>query len=449
MSRIQDIGETGHVFSNWASTYSCRPELYFEPSTTDELRQILAAARSKSKKVRVVGKGCSPSDIVCTSDYMISMSHFNKVLQVDKKNCTVVVESGVLVSDLNEILADNGLALGVLGSISFITLVGAISTGVHGTGINYGIMSSYVKEVTLMKADGDVITVSRETDETTFLAACVSLGALGVILSVKVQCEPAFHLEQLRYGAKRKKVMDELNSLMARADHLRMMWYPHTDDCTVFETKRTEKPIKRSRSWFWEIAVSYHLIQFLYWLSTFVPLILPAINWFCVTMLESQRQEIVDRSDRLFNFDCLFDQYVMEWAFPREKTVSVIEELKQWIDTTGFKAHFPIEIRFTKADDIYLSPCYGQDSCYINIVSFRPYGKEVPHERYWKAFQHIVFKAGGRPHWAKDHTLTSEALSAMYPCWKQFQSVRQRLDPDGMFTNANLERVLGTGNGSN
>ena len=67
-----------------------------------------------------------------------------------------------------------------------------------------------VKEVTLMKADGDVITVSRETDERTFLAACVSLGALGVILSVKIQCESAFHLEQIRYGAKRKKVHEKL-----------------------------------------------------------------------------------------------------------------------------------------------------------------------------------------------------------------------------------------------
>ena len=59
---------------------------------------------------------------------------------------------------------------------------------------------------TYTSQDGDVITVSRETDETTFLAACVSLGALGVILSVNVQCEPAFHLEQIRYGTKRKKV---------------------------------------------------------------------------------------------------------------------------------------------------------------------------------------------------------------------------------------------------
>ena len=57
-----------------------------------------------------------------------------------------------------------------------------------------------------MTADGGIMTVSRETDETTYLAACLSLGALGVILSVTVQCEPAFHLEQIRYGARREKV---------------------------------------------------------------------------------------------------------------------------------------------------------------------------------------------------------------------------------------------------
>ncbi|KAI0213805.1 L-gulonolactone oxidase [Lamellibrachia satsuma] len=335
-----------------------------------------------------------------------------------------------------------------IGAISLITLVGAVSTGVHGTGINYGIMSSYVQEVTLMKADGDVITVSRETDETTFLAACVSLGALGVILSVKVQCEPAFHLEQTRYGAKRKKVMEELDSYLTGSDHFHLMWYPVTDDCTVFETKRTKKPINRTRSWFWEVAVSFHLLQFLYWLSTFVPILLPAITWFCFTVLERQRQEIVDRSDRLFSFDCFLQQDVTEWAFPREKTASVMEELKQWIDKTGFKAHFPIEVRFVKADDIYLSPCCGQDSCYINILSYRPYGKAIPHDSYWKAYQDIVFKAGGRPHWAKDHTLTSDVLSGMYPGWQQFSSVRRRLDPNGMFTNAYVDRLLGASDAS-
>ena len=32
----------GHVFKNWAQTYSCQPELYFEPQNQQDLRQVRA-----------------------------------------------------------------------------------------------------------------------------------------------------------------------------------------------------------------------------------------------------------------------------------------------------------------------------------------------------------------------------------------------------------------------
>jgi FAD/FMN-containing dehydrogenase len=50
---------------------------------------------------------------------------------------------------------------------------------------------------------------------------------------------------------------------------------------------------------------------------------------------------------------------------------------------------------------------------------------------------------GGRPHWGKLHYQTSETLAPRYPEWERFQSVRRRLDPAGVFTNAYLDRVLG------
>ena len=58
-------------------------------------------------------------------------------------------------------------------------------------------------------------------------------------------------------------------------------------------------------------------------------------------------------------------------------------------------------MRFVAADDIYLSPAYGRDSCYINIIMYRPYGKHVPFQSWWSAYEKIVKEAGGRPHWAK------------------------------------------------
>jgi L-gulonolactone oxidase len=75
-------GKQNHVFQNWAHTYQCNPELYFEPETVQELRKILMQAKQYEKKVRVVGNGHSPSDLACTDDYMISMKKFNKVFRL-------------------------------------------------------------------------------------------------------------------------------------------------------------------------------------------------------------------------------------------------------------------------------------------------------------------------------------------------------------------------------
>ena len=70
------------------------------------------------------------------------------------------------------------------------------------------------------------------------------------------------------------------------------------------------------------------------------------------------------------------------------------------------RVHFPVEVRFVQADEIYLSPASGRDSCYINVIMYRPYGKHVEYQSYWDAYEKIMREAGGRPHWAKvrNHT---------------------------------------------
>lgn len=132
----------------------------------------------------------------------------------------------------------------------------------------------------------------------------------------------------------------------------------------------------------------------------------------------------------------------MEWAVPQDKVGVVLTELQAWIVNSGFPAHFPVEVRFVKGDDIYLSPAYGRDSCYINIIMYRPYNKYVPNEKYWDTFEHIVASVGGRPHWAKDHKYGGGDFDVLYPKWSTFCQVRERLDPNGMFLNDNLQRVF-------
>lgn len=92
----------------------------------------------------MVGSGHSPSDIACTNDVMIRLDKYNKIIEVDQENCEVTVESGITLHELNENLFKYGLGIPSLGSISEQTISGAISTGTHGTGKNFGILSTIV-----------------------------------------------------------------------------------------------------------------------------------------------------------------------------------------------------------------------------------------------------------------------------------------------------------------
>ncbi|KAH9503330.1 hypothetical protein Btru_072756 [Bulinus truncatus] len=441
----KSLGKSGKKFTNWATTYSCLPELYFEPETQDEIRKILALAQEKGKKVKVVGFGHSPSDIACTTDYMISLQRFNQVLKVDKEKLQVTVQAGCFVKTLNEeILPQHDMSLSVQGAVSDLTVAGVISTGTHGSGENYGIISSYVVGLELVKASGEIITVNEEVNSELLPIVALSLGSLGVITSVTLQCERAFRLHCKQVPNTLQNVVENLDVYVSSSDHFKFFWYPYTDSVVCLSASRTQEEIHEKSSWIWDMGVGYYLLQVLLWISTFFPRLVPSINRLFFNLFCSKPVERINRSDKIFNFNCLFKQYVMEWAIPRNKVGVVLWELKEWIETQKFPAHFPVEVRFVKADNIYISPCYLQDSCYINIIMYRPFNKLVSHETYWNQYQSIVAKHGGRPHWAKDHNFTGAEFVKLYPMWKEFCAVREKFDPNGMFLNANLERVFNT-----
>ncbi|CAI9534183.1 unnamed protein product, partial [Staurois parvus] len=110
-------------------------------------------------------------------------------------------------------------------------------------------------------------------------------------------------------------------------------------------------------------------------------------------------------------------QHVQDWAIPIGKTQEAIIQLKSWLEKNPrVVAHFPVEVRFARGDDILLSPCFNQDSCYMNIIMYSAIWKRsVPHGEYWLEYENIMKRVGGRPHWAKAHTCTRKDFEKMYP----------------------------------
>ncbi|GJJ74150.1 L-gulonolactone oxidase [Entomortierella parvispora] len=453
-------------FENWARTFRCVPEQYYSPSTEEEIIKILHLARLSGKRVKAIGTGHSPSDLACTDGFMINTDKLNRFIRADEKELTITVEAGMKLHQLHEYLEFHEMAMSNLGSISDQSVAGLMSTATHGTGAEYPSCCAAVLDLTLITAQGEKIYCSKTEKPDIFNAAVCSLGSLGIITSMTLQCEPAFRLENKQEPAKLDQVLDNLDAIIHSAEHVRLWWYPHTDNVVVWRANRTTKPVSkppasswRTSSWF-----TFNVYQGLLYICRFVPSLIPSLSRFMFWATQSRPLERVDKSVKVFNFDCLFPQYVNEWSIPWSRTAEALRALNQFIENgvvqvenvnpeekavvstvkkeKGLKVHFPIEIRFVKKDDVWLSPAYGVDSCYIGIIMYRPYGKPVPYKRFWAGYEKIMTSFGGRPHWAKAHSVTYEDLEKSYPKMKQFSEIRQQLDPKGMFLNDYLRRHL-------
>jgi len=160
-----------------------------------------------------------------------------------------------------------------------------------------------------------------------------------------------------------------------------------------------------------------------------------------------QRSVRTDFSHRIFNLDCKFRQHTIEWAIPFENTVSCLKELHEEFSKyknskEGFKPDFPVEIRFSDEDDIYLSPCYKRRTCWIGIVRYIPFGCQTSYRDVFDKFEGIMKAHEGRPHWSKVHSLCPSDIGAIYPCFKDFLEVLQKYDPFGVFQNEYVRRHI-------
>jgi len=188
------------------------------------------------------------------------------------------------------------------------------------------------------------------------------------------------------------------------------------------------------------------LVLFLLFLSLWLPDLVSLVGWLKVWLIGGESVR-VDDSYKVFNLDCSFPQYTSEWSIPQENSRACLRELRYLFqressDRCGARVHFPLEIRFSAPDDIWLSPSYGQKTTWIGIVQYKPYGFNSPYRKLFASFEGIMLKYGGRPHWAKTHPLGPEDLKRMYPRFEDFVRVLEEVDPHGILRNPYIQRHI-------
>ena len=430
------------TWRNWSGTESATGVEVLRPGSADELAAAVKTAAEQGKKLKAVGSGHSFTGCSVPSQVMIRMDGLSSIVHADKESGRVTVGAGTGLRKLNAGLAAFDLAMANLGDIDKQTISGAISTGTHGTGARLGGLATQVVGLDLVTADGSVLHCSAEENPDVFAAARVSVGALGVISSLTLQTVPAFLLCAQEMPLPLGDVLDGFHEFADGNDHFEFYWFPHTE---VALTKRNNRvasgigasPVSRVRGWIDDELLSNKVFELTNRLSVRQPGLVPRINRIASRALSAR--EYVDASYKVFCSERNVVFRESEYAVPREHVVEVIRRLRDWIDASGSRIPFPIEVRVAAADDIWLSTAHGRDTAYVAIHQYH----RLPHDEYFRAFERIVSDYDGRPHWGKLHALTAPDFRARYPYFDDFLAVRDRLDPQRSFENPYTRQVFG------
>jgi L-gulonolactone oxidase len=430
------------TWRNWSGTESATGVDVLRPATADELAAAVKSAAAHGKKLKAVGSGHSFTGCSAPQEVMIRLDGLSAITHADRETGRVTVGAGTGLRKLNTGLAAFDLAMANLGDIDKQTISGAISTGTHGTGARLGGLATQVVALDLVTADGSVLHCSAEENPDVFAAARVSVGSLGVISSLTLQCVPAFLLRAQEMPLPLPEVLDGFEDFANSNDHFEFYWFPHTD---VALTKRNNRvgsgvgpsPVGRVRGWIDDELLSNKVFELTNRLATRQQELVPRINRIASRALSAR--EYVDASYKVFCSERNVVFRESEYAVPRAHVVDVLRRLRAWIDASGSRIPFPIEVRVAAQDDIWLSTAYGRDTAYIAIHQYH----RLPHEPYFRAFEQIVADYDGRPHWGKLHTLTDADLRRLYPRFDDFLAVRDRLDPHRVFANPYTRQVFG------
>jgi L-gulonolactone oxidase len=437
------------ITQNWAKTYESHPKEIFYPKTKQEIIHIVKYCNEHDTKLKVVGGGDSYNDIFCPGEngILLSLKRFNKLLDVDKENSTATFEGGMMIPDLLQELQRYNLTLSNLGTNIFDAVAGACSTGYHGSGIEYKIFSSFVKEFEFVTPTGELKTINSKDKE--FKIYAVSLGVLGIITKITLQCEKSFNMEVTEKQMDLEEIEKNFETLLKNNEHFKFIWIPHTDKFMVWLGNRCEKKeeniFKKFMSYFvYGVLINNIFHEFLLLFASFKRSLIPKINKLMAKiLLPKEESKNVWRSYWAFFLPHLLKQDVVEYAFDIKDTFKVFKEVIETVKERDIYVDTPIEVRFVKGDKYWLSPTGRQDACWIGTKIHFPYGRKPEYLKYFTTIDEILAKYGGRPHWGKQFRISSEDFKKVYPRWDKFWKYADKEDPNKILQNDFISRLRG------
>lgn len=424
---------------NWAENVLWTPSKIATPSTEEEIQQLVLKAINDQKKIRVIGSGHSFTALCSTNEVLVSLDNYQGKIHIDKEKNIATVKAGTKLSLLGELLFEEGLAMENLGDINVQSIAGAISTGTHGTGVQLKSISNQVIGLKFINGKGEIITCSATQNTELYKAAQVSLGCLGIITEVTLQCVPTYKLKLQNKKENLDDVLATLDERNSQNRNFEFYWIPYTNTAWT-KTSNIVEDSEPDKVNFFNYWTEFVLENYVFKVFCEYARLFPSQNKTVANITAASITNVkkVYHSHKVYATQRLVKFHEMEYNIPVETYKDVFKDVKKIVNSRKFNIHFPIENRWVKGDDVFMSPAYGRDSAYI---ACHVYNKKES-ASYFKALEEVFRAYDGRPHWGKMNTISPQDVQTMYPKFDAFLMLRKEHDPENIFVNTYLKTLF-------
>ncbi|UXM91790.1 D-arabinono-1,4-lactone oxidase [Paenarthrobacter sp. JL.01a] len=408
---------------NWAGNLEYSSAEVQRPTSVEELRELVA----KATQIKALGSRHSFNTVADTPGTHLLLDALPQEVVLNRDKGTVKVNGSISYGALGRALEEQGYAIHNLASLPHISVAGAIQTGTHGSGVNNPSLAAAVVGIDLVRASGDLVTLTADDDE--FLASVVGVGALGIVTGLELAVRPSYEVRQ--------RVLTNLSWDGALANFQAIASSAYS---VSFFTNYTGDTIPQV----WLKALDTEAALPDLFGATPATVAMHPLPDMSAENCTEQLDVAGKWLDRLPHFRHEFtpsngEELQSEFLLPLDQASAALSAVRGLADKLA-PLLFISEIRTIAADEFWLSPFYKQQSVALHFT-WKPMQPEV--EAVLPELEEALRPFGSRPHWGKLFTPDQYDFSTLYPRFEDFRGLAQANDPTGKFRNGLLDSVLG------
>jgi len=397
------------------------------------------------------GNGRCYGDASLSSD-VVNTLRYDKVLAFDEVNGIITCQSGLLLSDLLQIIVPRGWFLPVTPGTKFITVGGAVASDVHGKNHHVdGSFSRHIDSTSVLTGTGETFVCNATTYPDLFWATCGGMGLTGIILEVKFRLK-RINTAYIRQKQIKARNLDEIMDLFEQnsAYAYSVAWIDCLksgknfgrsililgDHATVDEVKTRNILVPKEKAL---VSVPFYLPSFV--LNGFSVKLFNALYY--AKNYKKVMESVVHYDGFYYPLDSIlswnkiygkkgFVQY--QFVLPLNSSKSGLIDVLARINRKGTGSFLAVLKLFGEQDNLISFPMKG----YTLALDFpiQPGLFEFLDE-----LDKIVADYGGRIYLSKDARMKNEIFWKTYPRAPQFREILRKYDPENRFVSRLSQRL--------